>query len=255
MRDGERRELDRDLVQRVERAALWAWPPRSTASVQGWLLRSAAGHTRRANSVQTLDFTAGADLGRAIDEVERWYDGNGLPACFQLTDAAQPGGLDEALATRGYERLTPSGVMLAPAEALSGDAGGIELLHRPSQAVANALADPLWSAATRRERGLLLGRIRRPHRYALASVGGEPAAGGLCVLEDGLAGIFAMRTQAPFRRRGLARLVLGALAGWARASGARQIYLQVEDENAPARRLYAGLGFVRAYGYRYRERR
>ncbi len=251
--------VDIDLLRRVEKASLWAWPPLATASVQGWLLRAGAGHTRRANSAQTLDFEpdadADADAGPAIDAVERWYGGQGLPACFQLTDVAQPAGIDEALAARGYESLTPSGVMLAPADTLAGPAEGVELLHRPTQAVANALADPLWSASTKRQRASLLARIRRPHRYALASVGGEPAAGGLCVLEDGLAGVFAMRTQTPFRRRGLASLVLKALAGWAQAAGASEIYLQVEDENAAARHLYERLGFVRAYGYRYRERR
>jgi GNAT superfamily N-acetyltransferase len=244
-----------DLVRRIEHASVRAWPPRRTASVQGWLLRAAAGHTRRANSVQALDFESDGYLGRAIDAVEHWYGGNGLPACFQLTDAARPPGIDGALASRGYETLSPSSVMLAPAEALADAPRDVELLHRPAQAVANALADPLWPAATRRERALLLGRIRRPHRYALAAVGGEPAAAGLCVLDDDLAGIFAMRTQAPFRRRGLATGVLAALAGWARAAGARQIYLQVEDENEAARQLYERRGFVRVYGYRYRERR
>ena len=146
--------------------------------------------------------------------------------------------------------------MLAPAEALAGDAGGIELLHRPTQAVANALADPLWPAATRRERGLLLGRIRRPHRYALASVGGEPAAGG-SLRSRGGAGWHLRDAHAGSRSAAEASRP-SCSKPWRdgrtqRAPG--EIYLQVEDENAAARRLYERLGFVRAYGYRYRERR
>ena len=54
------------------------------------------------------------------------------------------------------------------------------------------------------------------------------------------------------RRRGVARALLAALAGWASAQGAQRLYLQVERDNEPARRLYAGLGFEEAYRYHYR---
>ena len=85
---------------------MWAWPPKETARDEGWLLRAAGGHTRRANSVQPLVFASGADVERAIGRVEAWYARRGLPACFQLTDRAAPAGLDAALERRGYARLT-----------------------------------------------------------------------------------------------------------------------------------------------------
>jgi ribosomal protein S18 acetylase RimI-like enzyme len=62
-----------------------------------------------------------------------------------------------------------------------------------------------------------------------------------------------MRTRLPFRKRGFARRVLERLAGWAAAAGAEGLYLQVEDDNAPALGLYGASGFERAYGYHYRE--
>lgn len=134
------------------------------------------------------------------------------------------------------------------------DAPEVELLHRPSQAALNAMADPLWGDATRRGRAALLARIRRPHRLGLLGVGGEPAAGGLVVADGDLAGLFALRTQAPFRRRGLGRRLVAGLVGWALGQGAGRVYLQVEEENAPALALYRSVGFARAYGYWYRER-
>ena len=115
------------------------------------------------------------------------------------------------------------------------------------------MADPLWGDPQRRERAALLARIRRPHRYALVTVGGEPAAGGLVVADGPLARLFALRTQPPFRRRGLARRLVAACAAWARAQGAERLYLQVEADNQPAIALYAGLGFAAAYRYGYRK--
>jgi ribosomal protein S18 acetylase RimI-like enzyme len=54
------------------------------------------------------------------------------------------------------------------------------------------------------------------------------------------------------RRRGVAQSLLRTLAGWAGEQGAERLYLQVERDNAPARRLYDRLGFTEAYRYHYR---
>ncbi len=110
---------DLQQVLRVEQAALWAWPPSETARDEGWLLRAAGGHTRRANSVQALVFESGANVPRAIDRVEAWYARRGLPACFQLTDCAAPARLDADLEGRRYARLTPVSVLVVTSPAWS----------------------------------------------------------------------------------------------------------------------------------------
>jgi ribosomal protein S18 acetylase RimI-like enzyme len=244
---------DIGLLRHIERAAIWAWPPVETRSVQGWLLCIGGAATRRLRSARTLDLDAGADAERAIDEVERLLAARGWPSCFHLADLMAPADLDARLAARGYELLTPTSVMLAPADAGAAD-GSIELHARATQPVMNAIADRHWSADARAERVAIFGRIRRPHRFALAWVDGEPAASGLCVRDGDLAGVFAMRTQERFRGRGLARRVLCRLMAWAQSEGASRIYLQVEDDNIPALALYCGFGFERLYGYHYRER-
>lgn len=250
--------VDPDLVAEVERAALWAWPPRELHRLHGWLLRARPGvDARRLNSAQVLAFDAPPDrLGEAIGAAERWYADRGLPARFQLTDRHAPEGLDAVLAGRGYAHAGPTTVMLAEAAALDlpPAPGDDMLLHRPGQGVLEAMADPRWGDAARRGRATLLANLRRPHRFGLLHVGGEAAAGGLVVADGDLAGLFGLRTRDPFRRRGLGRRLVAGLVGWARGQGATRIYLQVEDENAPAIALYRGVGFAPAYGYRYRER-
>lgn len=231
---------------------LWAWPPRELRFLDGWLLRAADGHTRRINSTRTSSWS-GRDPARAIAAVESWYAARDLPVCFQLTAATAPAGLDGLLAATGYVRLPSVSILVIdPDRDISPT--GVELLHRASPAVMNAICDPHWDRPTRALRAALFARLRRPHRFALALVGGEPAAAGLVVLDGDLAGVFAMRTQAPFRGRGLGLGIFKALTGWAASHGATAVYLQVEDDNAPACRLYDKFRPRRIYGYWYRER-
>jgi GNAT superfamily N-acetyltransferase len=186
-------------------------------------------------------------------EVQAWYRARGLPPCLQLTDAAAPVGLEAALAARGYARVTPTSVMLADASTVAGvPAVAVSLYETAGAEVLDTLADPSWSATVRREREALCSRIPAPHRFALILLDGEPAAGGLCVVDGALGAIFSMRTQPRFRRRGLARATLLALADWAREAGAAWLFLQVEDDN-PVQELYRASGFTRRHGYHYRE--
>lgn len=247
---------DRQLVERIERAALWAWPPKETARDEGWLLRAAGGGTRRVNSVQALVFAAGADVDRATDRVEGWYAARGLPACFQLTGIASPAGLDDALARRGYARLPDVSVLLVDAgrvPAPDRGAPSVEIETRPTPLVMNAVCDPCWGPAIRFARAELFGRIRKTHAFAMATEAGQPVSGGLCVVDGPLAGLFALRTAVPARGRGHAGAVLRRLAAWARGHGAERLYLQVEDGNEAARALHRPYGGERAYGYWYRE--
>jgi len=246
--------IDRGLVDRIEQAALWAWPPKETAHEDGWLLRASGGGTRRVNSARTLVFAAGSNVGRAIGRVERWYATRGLPACFQLTPFSAPAGLDGALEERGYARLPSVSVLLVDAaEVPPSGREPIELETRPTPLAMNAVCDPRWGPMIRRARAELFARIRRPHVFAVLTEGGQPAAGGLCVVDGPLAGVFTMRTEVPFRRRGYAGAVFRRLVDWARRHGAAQVYLQVEDDNEAALALYRPHGGERVYGYWYRE--
>lgn len=245
---------DDGLLKRIEHAAIWAWPPAETRSIMGWILCWGGPSTRRLRSVRTLAFDATARLPRAIDEVELYWSKLGQPSCFHLTDLVAPTDLDATLEARGYALVTPTSVLVAQASQGVAADPTVELHTQASQAVMNAICDTRWSDAGRMERAAIFARIRRPHRFALAWVDGEPAAAGLCVRDGELAGIFAMRTQPRFARRGLAGRILARLAGWAADEGARQLYLQVEADNEPALAVYGKAGFQRIYGYHYRER-
>ena len=220
--------------ERIERAALWAWPPKETARRR----LAPARRTRRAdpaaNSVQTLVFAAGADVERAIGRVEAWYATRGLPACFQLTERSAPARLDAELEARGYARLPPVSVLLLDAAGVEPPRGlRIELQTRPTPQVMNAVCDPLGP-----RRAACPGRAVRPHPPAARvrrPVRGQPARRGWPVRGRRRARGDLHPAHQPCRSAGGAMpgpCSAGSAPG-PRHAGARQVYLQVEDENVP----------------------
>ena len=67
-------------------------------------------------------------------------------------------------------------------------------------------------------------------------------------------GLFDIITHASAQRRGHARTVVATLLRNAWELGARYAYLQVQEDNAAARRLYSQFGFAQQYLYWYRGR-
>jgi ribosomal protein S18 acetylase RimI-like enzyme len=82
---------------------------------------------------------------------------------------------------------------------------------------------------------------------------GTTAAIGRGVVLDGWLGLAAVEVLPAYRRRGFARRVIAALAGWGAGHGASRCYVQVDASNTPALALYAGLGFTRHHRYRVRK--
>jgi ribosomal protein S18 acetylase RimI-like enzyme len=103
--------------------------------------------------------------------------------------------------------------------------------------------------------GRLRGAAWRPQSLRCTAFDGDrPVACGQFVVENGLAGIYDVVVARDLRGRGLGRWLTAQLLQSARASGATVAYLQVDADNAPARALYARLGFVDRYAYWYRAR-
>lgn len=239
------------MIRRIEEAAWHAWPAARTAPLGGWRLRAGPTATRRENSVQAMTFDADLALEDTIGRVEAWYAATGRRACFQLNALSAPVGLEAALVARGYRAEGRSSVLVRPLDTLPKEPPQVVLEGRATAFAMQAVADPRWPAAERSARAALFGRIRRPLAFAVRTVGGEPVAGGLCVVDGDLAGFAAMRTTSPARRQGHGRAVLDRLLLWAGRMGASTAWLQVEADNTPAAALYRSAGFRPLYDYHY----
>jgi ribosomal-protein-alanine N-acetyltransferase len=100
-------------------------------------------------------------------------------------------------------------------------------------------AGPAWDEAT------FAGLLALPGRTALVASGtGGPAGFILLGQAADEAEIITLAVLPQARRQGAARALVRAAAAHAAASGAARLFLEVAEDNAPARALYAGAGFV-----------
>ncbi|MGE5616563.1 MAG: GNAT family N-acetyltransferase [Bacillota bacterium] len=236
-------------ARRIEELGLNSSAPPAQLLYDGWLLRLSPGKAKRARSVNAV-YASTLPLERKIDHCERVYEAANLPMIFRITPFSQPAGLDDTLAERGYARLEPTAVEIAPLEDAPQPGGAREI---ELGAWIDAVGDLRGSSNLHRETHLArLERMPLAKRAVILEEEGRVVATGLTIVEDGFAGLFDIVTHTEARRRGHARRVVATLLAFGHAMGARHAYLQVESGNTPARLLYKQFGFAERYCYWYR---
>ncbi|MFC4099845.1 GNAT family N-acetyltransferase [Paenibacillus xanthanilyticus] len=236
----------------IEELSLNNWPALSTVLYDGWVLRFAEGYTKRANSVSPL-YSGKCELSPKIDVCERIYRDNELQPVFKLT-ASAPDGLDRLLSDRGYEQVDITSVQTLELARLRDPL--------PSEFSIETQPSEDWIADFCRLNGSalhhqpvmtrMLGKIRTTAGFIRLYEEGKAVACGFGVIERGYIGLYDIVTDPSCRNRGYAEQMILRLLHWGRHEGARSSYLAVVLNNAPARRLYAKLGYREAYRYWYR---
>ena len=262
----------------LEQRAALGWRAPEEQRLGDWLLRAADGFTGRANSALATGHP-GCPLDQAARAVRDWYHARGLPAMIAIpypADGPQAVPLDGFLAGLGWGvRAGTATVMTAPAGQVAGAArtvspgGGFagpaagSLAPGPTEGPIDVQMDPEpsedWLARYHYRGEPGLPPIARQvltsapwQAFASIRVSGQTIAIGRVAAAAGWAGLTAIEVAPGYRRRGLATVVTAALAARASAHGAGHVYLQVEDDNEPARLLYRRIGFAVHHDYHYR---
>lgn len=237
----------------IEELTLNHWQPLSTSLYDGWVLRFANGYSKRANSVQPI-YPTTVDVHEKIRTCENIYTLNQLNTVFKITPFVQPGELDQLLQDKGYVVVDRTLVQLRDLDDLK--APEPVDIHIDEQLTdewlnhfcgLNAVSEEFRGTMTQ-----MLSNTRAKTGFITLSVDGVVAACGLGVVERGVIGLHDIITDPAYRNRGLAEQMIMHLLHWGKGCGAVSSYLQVVEDNAPARRLYEKLGYAAAYSYWYR---
>ncbi len=226
-----------------------AWRAPEVEELDGWQLRHGYGLTGRANSAWPRRDDGRLPLEDKIARVEAFYRGRGLRPKVQLSPASEPEGLDDELAARGYERSADILIETATVQVPEhGSAWEVALAAEPDELWLEIWLESRGFSPAGREHALKI--LRGSDGDTVFARAGE-AAIGRAVVHAGWTAVGSMVTRPEARRRGAARALLAALAGWACGHGT-QLCLNVEETNRPARALYESTGFGPAYAYWYR---
>ncbi len=233
--------LDRDLLVRIERAGVHAWPASDVVERDGWLWRFSHGGSQRANSVSALSYS-GRDVDAAIDAVEAHYGARKVPAMFQVSDVSEPDDLDQRLAQRGY-RINDGCVTLVKAIEPSAEMPLGTIYFDCAASDWFACYASVITPARRRTAPQILQRIPQPRAFCGVVREGRIAATALAVANDDIVIAECVATLAEVRGTGAASAVMRGLEAWGAAQGCRLAALQAVETNLPAQALYRRLGY------------
>ncbi len=241
------------MIRNMKEQSLNAWPALQTMHYDGWVLRFAAGYTRRANSINPL-YAPALSLPEKVRGCEQIYRALGQDTVFKLTAAAQPPDLDAFLDRQGYMRAAPTNVCSL---ALQGVGPPQSTTFENAGTATDGWLEAFCALNQVERRHLpsmqgILSNLLSPACFGTLRVGTGAAALGLAVLQRDSVWLFDVVTAPEYRRQGLGRELVLHLLAWARSHGAGQAYLKAMQNNVPALGLYRQLGFTDRYQYWYR---
>jgi ribosomal protein S18 acetylase RimI-like enzyme len=249
--------LDDALLAQVEDACLNASAPPQQRWLDGWLLRLSPGKARRARCVHALG-PGRLPLQARIEAAAALYAQVSLPLVMRMTPFTEPPGLDAQLATLGWQREGETSVMVCtglPSHALRSDPPGLSWRLLAADEYAAAVGALRGSAPVEiASHALRLRHSPVPYQgYAFCTADGSVQACGQVARDGHLAGLYDVFTSPAARGQGLAGYLCERLLSLAATDGGTVGYLQVDIDNAAARKVYRRLGFVDGYPYHYRQ--
>lgn len=246
-----------------------AHPCLSAETYDGWLLRFAAGYTKRANSVSVIGESE-LPVPDKIKYCEEKYQEQGMPVVFKIAPMAAE--LDGELEERGYSLADKTNVMTVDltkdgkkaakgAAANKGELPDALATEQVSVVIEekftegwqyyyftfNKVAQTHIPTAKKMQAS-----ITNPVLCATVYLDRKAVACGLGVMEQGYVGLLDIVVKAEYRGCGFGKVLCGALLDKAKEKGVTTGYLQVVDSNEVAKRLYMNLGFEDIYSYWYR---
>jgi N-acetylglutamate synthase len=243
--------MDIETVRACEERLVNVWPAASTLLMEGWVVRFANGYSGRANSASAV--VPGARMSSdLLDTIEKLYREAGLRPSVRVTPLADAA-VEPLLMQRGYRIKDESRMMTLPLDRY------LDVQADPRVRIESAPGRRWLAGVTSHEQPskrspdhlfAIVGHLRVPAAFATLEIDGKMAGFGMCAIDRGWAELGSIMLDSAFRGRGLGRATVDALLVWAAREGASNAFLQVDQTNAVACKLYASQDFTDLCGYK-----
>lgn len=256
-------------IAAIERATVAAVAPSACAEWPGWVLPFDGGTIGRSHSAVPLAHDSGVWAAHGspqalVAAMAAAYRAQGLVPSLRVAHVPGLAPLQAALRAAGFSMTQPTLTMTAPWPVNADTGGGrraaatdaarpvVDVQDQPDDAWAAVYLgegfDPVDGACRVAALSRAVGSV-----YARSRAGaqGPVVATGVGSFGHGWVGVHGMRTLPAHRGQGHASAILQGLQRVAAARGVTQAFLQVEQANEGAQRLYRGVGFRPAWLYHY----
>ena len=226
----------------------------NTLLYDGWILKFSEGYTARANSVSAL-YPSSKSIPEKVSFCEEAYKKQNLPCFFKITELDTE--LNSYLANRGYERVTPTDLMVCDLENKSfttAKDSSVEYIFssKPDEWLSvfykvheiNDLHDQ--DVFNRMISKVLVDTI-----YCTLMFNGKPAACASAAIENGYMLLQNVVVKNELRGQGFGQKVCSAILEKAQENKPHHSFLQVLQSNDAAVHIYKKLGFEKLYSYWY----
>jgi ribosomal protein S18 acetylase RimI-like enzyme len=244
------------FIRRLEAVSFRAWPA-STVSYDGsWQIRLTAAHTsKRINCVVPLDPSDYGNLDIRFSKAAKRFEDYGRELIIRQTSLMAPQ-IETYLRDAGWEVFEEVSVMSASLSMMDLPE---DISHLPGHDIGRFIEARLAIAeedpSLRAGYAEILSSIKPNFGlFVKEESEGIPLASIICVQDNDLAGLLSLAVANAQQRKGFGSEIVTSALRWARISGAKSAWLQVERDNFSAIKLYEKFGFQEAYSYCYWKR-
>lgn len=226
-------------IRELEAAAATTWPADTTQECGKWLLRASQDNPLLQNSALPTGARPFGDpemeIEAALLNVEAFYQDNALPAAITVPLPAYTQ-LDEYLEIQGWNVAAEYSFMVI-------DTSDLQPLKQDERFTTTISQEPTdaWFAIQGQELSDNLHRY--PANYLSILIDGQNVASGRIAFNGGWGVITHVFVMSEYRRQGIGRLIMHALADTAREQNCSKLTLQVDSNDSPAVSLCESLLF------------
>ena len=236
--------------QEIEYAGFRSWPALEELELDGVVLRSSNGYTKRANSANLVSHYIG-NFSSLVHRCENYFRSQNLPSIFRIPSYTNNMFLDKFLEELGYKLLDRSLVLFRSLDDLPFSHAEFQI--KSSTEWIESFCCINESDISLHQAHLdIINRIEDQLLMAVLVENDIEIACGVGVISNGYFGLFDFATRENYRNMGYGSKLLRNMLSWAKSNGATKAYLQVVAENQPAVNLYKKLGYQECYEYWYR---